>query len=383
MGIKKIKAIHCLTGKPVELDLRQDRIVSIKEGRAAGRDGLFIGPGLTDVQVNGYDGIDFNSLPLSPADVWHVARKLLSNGVSRFFPTVITNEPGRIISLLDHIHQACLAEPELEQYIAGVHLEGPFISPEDGARGAHDRRYVMAPDYRLFENFQVAAGGRIRIITVSPEWDNASNFIRKVVQTGVIVSIGHTNASPEQIRVAVTSGATMSTHLGNGAARLLPRHPNFIWEQLASDELTAGIIADGHHLPAAFIKTVLRAKPNKVILVSDATMFAGMKPGVYDSHIGGKVILSPTGRLCMKSNTSLLAGAALPLSSCIEFIVSNKLAPLKTAWSMASVGVNKVVGLSNPSFSKAAHNDFVIFKESAGKISIQKVFKSGRLVFPN
>lgn len=376
-----IHAIHCLRGKAVELQHARGRIVSIKDSAARRATSLFIGPGLTDLQVNGYDGIDFNSMPLTAGDLWHAARALLATGVTRFFPTIITNAPSRTIALLEQIHQACLRDRELEQHIPGIHLEGPFISPEDGARGAHDRRYVLPPDYPLFEKMQRAAGGRIRVVTLSPEWKDSSAFIRKCVRTGVKVSIGHTNASPEQIRAAVKAGATMSTHLGNGAALMLPRHPNFIWEQLASDDLTAGIIADGHHVPASFIKTTLRAKPDRVVLVSDATMFAGMPPGVYDSHIGGKVELLSTGRLCIKSNPAMLAGAASPLLSGIEFLVNRDLAPLRTAWSMASVKVNKVTGLS-ASHRRAAGGDFVVFTYRSGTIHIKKVYKSGRLMFP-
>src|SRR5690606_7014534 len=229
MAVKNIQVIHCLTGKPFELKIDRDSIVSMKQLRRASPGSPYIGPGLTDIQVNGFGGVDFNSTPLTVADAWHAVKDLLAKGVTRFFPTVITNHPRKIISLLDQIHQACLSDPELERHIPGIHLEGPFISPVDGPRGAHNRRFVIAPDYSLFEKFQEAAGGRIKIITLSPEWDGSSAFIRKCVRKGVIVSIGHTQATPEQIREAVTSGATMSTHLGNGAALTVPRHPNFIW----------------------------------------------------------------------------------------------------------------------------------------------------------
>lgn len=382
MAVKKIQVIHCLTGKSFELRLDRDNITSMKEVRRASPGSPYIGPGLTDIQVNGYGGVDFNNAPLAPADAWHVARDLLAKGVTRFFPTVITNQPHKIISLLEQIHQACLSDPELERHIPGIHLEGPFISPEDGPRGAHDRRYVLAPDYSLFEKFQKAAGGRIKIITLSPEWDNAPAFIRKCVRKGVIVSIGHTQATPEQIREAVASGATMSTHLGNGAALMVPRHPNFIWEQLASDDLTAGIIADGHHLPSSFIKTAMRAKGNRIILVSDATMFAGMKPGVYESHIGGTVELQTSGRLCMKHNPAVLAGAALPLTAGIDFLINRRLATLPVAWSMASVSVNRMTGLPPATTTNLTRSDYIIFSRKARNIKVLKVFKSGKLIFP-
>lgn len=383
MGIKKINVTHCLTGRPVTLRVDRDRIVSMAAGQHVTSGDLYIGPGLTDAQVNGYDGVDFNTGPLAPADVWHVARALLAQGVTRFLPTVITNQPEKILGLLEQIHRACHDDTGLAQHIPGIHLEGPFIAPEDGPRGAHDARYVMAPDYSLFKRFQQAAGGRIKIITLSPHWYNAPAFIRKCVKAGVIVSLGHTAATAAQIQEAIAGGATMSTHLGNGAASMLPRHPNFIWEQLASDAITASIIADGHHLPPAFIKTALRTKRDRIILVSDATMFAGMKPGVYDSHIGGTVRLTATGRLCMKSDEGLLAGAALPLTAGIDFLINRQLATLPIAWSMASVRVNKMIGLSPSSARTTARADLVIFSRKAGAIKIHSVFRGGRRIFPN
>jgi N-acetylglucosamine-6-phosphate deacetylase len=344
------------------------------------RNGIYAGPGLTDLQVNGYNGIDFNTAPLDAADVRRVSDALVQAGVTRFFPTVITNSTDRIISLLESIDRACSEDPALVDHIPGIHLEGPFVSPDDGARGAHSANYVTAPDRALFDRFQKAARGKIRVITLSPEWKGSSSFIKRCVRLGVVVSIGHTNATPEQIQEAIRAGATMSTHLGNGAPLMLPRHPNFIWEQLASDALTACIIADGFHLPPAFIKTVLRAKKNNTILVSDCTMFAGMKPGIYSSHIGGRVRLDTTGRLCMDSDPRMLAGAALALTRGIDHLINEQLATLQQAWSMASLQVNNTMGIPNGTRDPFA-GDMVIFERKSNGIHIKTVFKSRRLVY--
>ena len=119
-------------------------------------------------------------------------------------------------------------------------MEGPYISPEDGARGAHRREDISPPSVDDFRRRQAAAGGRIRLVTVAPEVPGVLPVIEQLVKDGVRVAIGHTAASPQQVRDAVSAGATMSTHLGNGCAQMLPRHPNFLWEQLAADELMAG-----------------------------------------------------------------------------------------------------------------------------------------------
>lgn len=378
----KLRATHCITGNTVELDVTRKSIASARVVRGAGPDSVYVGPSLTDLQVNGFGGVDFNSLPLESEDIQHVSEQLVKTGVTRFFPTVITNAAERVVELLGQINQACARDRVLAGHIPGIHLEGPFISPEEGARGAHPEMHIRPPDWKLFEKFQKAAGGRIKIVTLSPEWKNSPSFIRLAASRGIVVSIGHTMATPEQIRLAVRSGATMSTHLGNGAPLLLPRHPNFIWEQLANDNLTACLIADGFHVPPSFIKSALCIKNNKAVLVSDSTMFAGMHPGNYSAHIGGEVRLDASGRLSTRSNPAILAGAALPLKAGIDFLLNQKLTTLKQAWSMASVHANRAVGIRTYAVRGTNPADAVFFERRRGRIQILRVFKMGQEVFP-
>ena len=153
------------------------------------------------------------------------------------------------------------------QAMEAFHLEGPYISPDDGPRGAHPARWVRPPDLEEFRRLQDAARGNIRLVTLSPEWPQAPRFIEAIVQQGVVASIGHTRASSEQISDAVSAGATLSTHLGNGADAVLPRHPNYLWEQLAEDRLAASFIVDGFHLPPSFLNVALRAKGLELSLI--------------------------------------------------------------------------------------------------------------------
>ena len=158
----------------------------------------------------------------------------------------------------------------------GFHVEGPHISPDDGPRGAHPQRWVRPPDLDEFRRWQDATDGRIRIVTLSPEWPEAPRYIEALVAKGVVASIGHTKATAQQIADAVSAGATLSTHLGNGAHPVLRRHPNYIWEQLAEDRLMADFIVDGIHLPTSFLKVALRAKGiERSVLVTDARSPAG------------------------------------------------------------------------------------------------------------
>jgi len=231
-------------------------------------------------------------------------------------PTIVTNPEDVILRNLRVIADAREKDPFVRESIPGIHLEGPFIAPDDGPRGAHDRTYVRRPDFEEFLRWQEACGGLVRMVTVAPEVEGALSFIEKAAGTGVVVGIGHTGASPETVRDAVSAGARYSTHLGNGCRAELPRLRNHIWEQLAADELVAGIITDGFHLPAAVVKTFARAKGGeRLVLVSDVAFIAGGEPGVYKWG-NMKVELHPDGHLGLHG-TPYLAGAGHLLDRCV------------------------------------------------------------------
>jgi N-acetylglucosamine-6-phosphate deacetylase len=372
-----IRGRHYRTGKGVAIRAKAGRIEAL--GRGSGR--RWVGPGLVDLQVNGFRGLDFNTLPV-PADLTgRVTRELWSIGVTTYLPTVITNSPERIEEAVRAVARGCEEDADARGAVAGIHLEGPFLSPEDGPRGAHDAAFVRAPDWDLFRGWQDACGGLIRLITLSPEWPGANGFIERAVADGVVVSLGHTAARPEQIREAVAAGATLSTHLGNGAHLVLPRHPNYIWEQLAQDGLAACFIADGFHLPDAVIKTILRTKGKKAVLVSDAVYLAGMPPGTYDVHVGGRVVLTPEGKLHLESNPSLLAGSASSILQGLEHLVRRGLAPLAEAWDFASVRAAAALGLPAAKGLRAgAPADLVVLEERSGRLALAETWKAGRRV---
>lgn len=365
-------AIDCLTGKTVRLD----RVSGASENVQAPYTGAalpFVGPGLVDLQVNGVNGIDFNDASLTVDGLLKAAEYLLQQGVTTFFPTIITNEPAVTCQLLSTINQACSESSWPSKCIGGIHLEGPFISKLDGARGAHPAQHVQAPDWELFTNFQRAAGNRIKLITLSPEWDSAPEFIARCCKSGVLVAIGHSIATPEQVAAAVKAGATLSTHIGNAVPLVLPRHTNIIWEQLSQPKLYASLIADGYHVPDSFISVVIKAKGNKCFLVSDSTQFTGMAPGHYRTYIGGDVELQTGGRLSLAGGEGLLAGAAKTLLQNVEYLVESKLATPSKAWQMASVVPGRLVNLQAP-------GDRVVFQSQRGKVAVLEVFKEGARV---
>ncbi len=358
----------------MEINIREDKIVSCKPSNDPPSGNTYIGPGLVDLQVNGFAGVDFNSFPISEGEFAKAVSALAKGGVTTFLPTIITNSDTKIINLLENIDKLCKDNPLIGQFIGGIHLEGPFISPCDGARGAHDKTFVKAPDWELFRQFQAASGHRIKILTLSPEWGNSAPFIEKCVNHGVTVAIGHSVATPEQIKTAVDAGASMSTHLGNGATLELPRNSNIVIEQLSINNVAAGLIADGFHLPESFLKIALKIKESNAFIVSDSTMFAGMKSAAYHSHIGGDVILSPDGRLSLAGNHKLLAGAALPILHGVKHLLNKDIVPLSKAWALASVYPQKFIKL------KPQNKDLVIFEMNDTQISIVSVYKSGKKI---
>lgn len=370
------------TRQPVEI-VAHDGIISQIRPVTGGQDLPLIAPGLVDLQVNGYGGADFNSFPFTVDSVKNVTHALWQQGVTTFMPTVITNSADEITKMVATLAAACREFSEVEQSVAGIHLEGPFLSPQDGPRGAHNLAHIQAPDWAQFQRWQTAAEGRIRLITLSPEWPQADDFIRQCVAHHVVVSIGHTAASPEQIASAVKAGARMSTHLGNGAHLTLPRHPNYIWEQLAQDGLWCAMIADGEHLPLSVLKTFIRAKNGRALLVSDVTSHAGMPPGCYHSHIGGDVVLSAEGRLSMASNPALLAGSVQGLLHGVNTLVRNDIVPLSEAIQMASVRPASRLNLPvAQGFSPGAPLDAILLQQvSDNTLQLMATYKSGAEVW--
>jgi N-acetylglucosamine-6-phosphate deacetylase len=317
--------------------------------------------------VNGYKGVDFNAPDLTPENIRKVSSELLSIGVSTYFPTLITGPADRVSASLK-----TLASSE----IGGIHLEGPFISAEDGPRGAHPKKQCRLPDGDLVKKWQEEALGRIKIMTLAPELPGSKELIKICRDLGMVVAIGHTAASGEQIRRAVEAGAKLSTHLGNGAHAVLPRHPNYIWEQLAEEELFASMIADGFHLGPSVLKVFARTKGEKGILVSDSMVYAGMPAGNYDSPAAGKVCLTEEGKLHIQGKPGLLAGSASTLPKGVNHMA--ELIPFPLAWDMGSVNASRLMNPYQPcGLEVGAPADLVLLHLRNGKMEVSSVCKRG------
>ncbi len=370
------------TGAPVALRLAGGRIAAIRPLPDPAADLPWLGAGLVDLQVNGYGGLDCNAPPLAGDLVARLTGLLWREGVTTYLPTVITNSDESIAASLRAIALARASDPLLASALPGIHLEGPFISPEDGPRGAHERARVRPPDWDSFRRWQAAAGGAIRLVTLAPEWPGAPAFIARCVASGVAVALGHTAATPEQLDAAIAAGARLSTHFGNGAHPTLPRHPNYLWDQLARDELAASLIADGWHLPDTVLRVVMRVKGPDAWLVSDTVALAGLPPGRYTTPVGDRVALTPAGRLHLVGDPRLLAGSVCPLRGAVAHLVRRRLAPLDVAWSMASERPARFLGLAvRAGLAPGAPADLVVFTLDGATIAVCRTYKDGRLVY--
>lgn len=286
-------------------------------------------PGFCDLQVNGFAGVDFNDPATTAGDVARAASAIEATGVTTFLPTLISSDLARFAACARTLCSS--ASPA----IAGLHMEGPYIAGEDGPRGAHDAAAVRPASLDDFARRQDTAQGRIRLVTLAPEVPGALELVDHLVAAGIRVAIGHTRADPDTIAEAVRRGATLSTHLGNGCAPTLPRHPNLLWEQLAHDSLHASFIADGHHLSASTLKAMVRAKtPARALLVTDATAAAAAAPGEYTLGTV-RVRRGDDGRVTLIDGRRL-AGSALTLDRAIGHVVRAAGVTVEEAAAMAS-----------------------------------------------
>ena len=352
------------TGAPVRLEIAHGKIARVtpsSTGEEAQSQWPWIAPGLFDLQVNGYGGQEFSSADLLPEAVAAIVRQYDAFGVTRCCPTLFTQSFEVMEHSLRTIAAACEAWPEVARRIAGLHVEGPYLSPADGPRGAHPLAHCRPPDWDEFQRFQEAAEGRIRILTMAVEFDGSPAFIDRVAKSGVIVAIGHTAADSDQIRAAVDAGARLSTHLGNGAHPMIPRHPNYIWDQLAEDRLLASLIVDGHHLPPPVVKSLVRAKTaERCILISDISGLAGLPPGRYQAN-HAEVEILPDGRLVVAGQRRILAGASRPLGAGIANVMHFAGVSLADAVQMAVHHPANLLGLDPGALAPGDPADLVLF----------------------
>jgi N-acetylglucosamine-6-phosphate deacetylase len=368
----------------VDLTIDRGQIVRITPAskEAATLQAGWVAPALFDLQINGALGHGFSSARLTVEQVHTIVGVCRQHGISGLCPTLITSSRATLLHALSVLRQACDSDPALARAMPAFHLEGPYISPEDGPRGAHPRQHVRRPDWDELCRFQEAAGGRIRLVTLAPEQDGALELIERMTAAGMVAALGHTAASSQQIRSAIAAGARLSTHLGNGCHALLPRHESFLWEQLAADALWASIISDGHHLPAALLRCIIRVKTAaRLVITCDASSLAGLPPGRYrewDADIevlaGGRTVLA---------GTPYLAGSGVFTDACVAFALQLQELSLSEVLDLAGAQPRRLLGLPPQNLAPGAPGDLMLFDWQPGEIfRLRGTLIAGELVRP-
>jgi N-acetylglucosamine-6-phosphate deacetylase len=378
----RLRAHHYATGELLEMHCEDGRITALQPASQVPPDieAGWMAPALFDPQINGCDGRGFSSARLTVEDVRHVVHVCRCHGIIELCPTLVTNSFVALAHGLTTLRLACETDRALARAIPGIHLEGPYISPEDGPRGAHSRQHVRPPDWEEFRRLQDAASGRIRLVTLAPELSGALRLIERLSELGVVVALGHTAADGSCIRDAIRAGARLSTHLGNGAHAVLPRHPNIIWEQLAADELWASIICDGHHLPASVMRCILRVKtPARTILTCDASSLAGLPPGHYREW-DQELKIVPEGKVVV-SSSGYLAGSWAFTDRCLSQVLRLGDMSLRDVVDMAGARARELLSLPPRTLEPGQPADVILFDWTPGEdLCLRATVAAGEVV---
>ena len=354
--------------------------------------GCYVAPGLIDIQVNGYNSVSFSlesaqdtakeNSDLTVEDIKKVTEGLWKEGVTTYFPTLTTNSKELLIKNFRTLTAAASDSANLGS-IAGFHLEGPYISPIDGYRGAHPLEHVRKPDMEEFKELFKASGENIKLLTLAPETEGAMEFITECRKMGVVVSLGHHNGSSVQITNAITNGAVLSTHLGNGCPRIIDRHNNHLWPQLADSRLKIAVIADGFHLTPEMLQVFYKVKGvENTILTSDMTSYAGMPTGIYKIKNGQTIEKAANGKLSFSATNGGLYGSATTLQDGVTHFMNVTGCSLQEAIQMATVNPANIHGLTDrASIEVGKRADLILFTIENAKIVIQKTIVAGKVVY--
>jgi N-acetylglucosamine-6-phosphate deacetylase len=379
-----IEGIHYLTGKPVQIKTENGKIISVKEIKKLQDEtrSVYIAPGFFDNQVNGFAGVSFafGESDLTAEGIEKATRELWRFGVTTYLPTLTTNSREVLEKNFSLLAEA-VNNPRLLGAIPGFHLEGPYINPADGFRGAHPKQFVRLPDWNEFQALNKAAGGKILQVTLAPEMEGAQDFIKNCRKNGIIVAAGHHNANREQLDEAVKNGVRIATHLGNGCANMINRHNNPLWPQLSNDSLWISIICDGFHLLPEEIRVFYKTKGvAKTIITSDVTSYASLPPGVYKTQTGETIELTQEGKLHYPEQ-QVLYGSASPITKGVGNIMKVTGCSLADAIQMASTNPAKLYNMNDRGILEVGKRaDLILFTLDDFVIDIQKTYVNGELV---
>lgn len=360
--------------RPGRVEIDGDRVVAIglhSPDRPADLDlgEVIIVPGFVDIHVHGGGGGAFPTG--DPAQARTAVGMHRRAGTTTMIASLVTAAPDALLSQASAL--GVLAE---EGVIAGIHLEGPWLSPRQG--GAHELSQLRVPDTAEFDRVFAAAGGRIAMVTIAPELPNALDLIRRVVAVGAVAAVGHTDATYDQARAAIDAGATVATHLFNAMRPVHHREPGPVIALVEDERVTVELITDGVHLhPALYREVALLAGPDRVALVTDAMAAAGMPDGAY--RLGALDVTVADG-VATLTGASTIAGSTATMEQVFGYAVRNANLPFIDAVLAASrqTSVNPANALSLPGVGSLAPGSFADLVVLDADLATLRVMRRGR-----
>lgn len=361
--------------QPGWIELSGDKVAAIGVGtppRATDRDlgAVTVVPGFVDTHAHGGGGANFSTaLHAETASAVAFHRRY---GTTTLVASLVTADPAELLRQVGE-----LADDVRAGLIAGIHVEGPWISTK--RCGAHQPSLMRDPDPAEVDRVLDAGGGAIRMITLAPERDGAPAAIERIVDAGVVAAVGHTDASYEQTRAAIATGATVGTHLFNAMRPIDRREPGPIIALLEDDRVTVELITDGVHVDPAIYRHVARSVgPDRVSLITDAMAATGMTDGVY--HLG-PITVDVVAGVARVAGTDTIAGSTATMDRQFRFAVNHSGFPrdeaLMAAVRQASINPARALGLSCAGLTPGASADLVVLDSD---LAVTGVLRQGSWV---
>jgi len=346
MSEGEIHAWHYATREPVRLQWKDGRILSIERAKTDAPEHLWVAPGLVDLQINGFAGVDFQQDNISQAQLETAARGLLKAGCTRFLLTLITDKWEKMLARLQHYRKVRAQSPLLKSAIAGWHIEGPFLSDKPGFAGAHDASVMIDPMPEHMHELRKFAGDDLVLLTLAPERLEGIAAVALAASLGIKVSLGHTNAPHKRLLQAIKAGAVGFTHLGNGCPRELDRHDNILWRMFETKGLKVSLIPDTFHVSPALFRLIHRTLGgDSIYYTTDAMAAAGAPPGRYT--IGRMEVDVAEDRIVRQPGSPLFAGSALEPVHGVLRAAEMLNGPWQETWTRLSDAPAELMGLDS------------------------------------
>jgi N-acetylglucosamine-6-phosphate deacetylase len=344
MSEQSVCGRHYLSGKFIEVKWADGKIHSVADAPEVDPD-RWLAPGLVDIQINGYAGVDFQQDEVTDSAVEAAAAGLRRDGCGRWFLTLITDEWSVLLKRLLGMKQARDRSATLRRQIAGWHIEGPFLSPEPGYRGAHNPAVMTDPSCAQIDELKAVVGDDPTMLTLAAERNGTIDAIRRATGLGIKVSVGHSDASTDQLRAAVAAGATGFTHLGNGMPQAMDRFDNIVGRVIDTDGLVVGLIPDGLHLAPQLFRLIHKAQPaDQIYYTTDAMSAAGAPPGRY--RIGKSEVEVGEDQVVRIPGQTNFAGSALKPIEGVRRAANMLGRSWRDVWDFFSLNPAGLVGLS-------------------------------------